>query len=265
MIDISPIDLSIAAGMVLLLAGLSWWLRLDIHRRIIIVAARTILQLTLIGYVLKVVFANEHVGWVLLIWTIMLLIASREVISRQRRRFSGIAGLGIGVSAMFVSSFAVTLVALLVIVDIHPWYTPQYAIPLMGMLLGNTMTGIALGLDRFTHAAWESRSVIEQRLLLGQTASSAMLEIQRDAIRSGLIPIINAMAAAGVVSLPGMMTGQILAGNSPLTAVKYQILIMLLISVGTGLGVVLSIWIARIRLFDRRQRLRLERLRLHRP
>ncbi|MEJ2424958.1 MAG: ABC transporter permease, partial [Candidatus Thiodiazotropha sp.] len=78
--------------------------------------------------------------------------------------------------------------------------------------------------------------------------------------RSGLIPIINAMAAAGVVSLPGMMTGQILGGTPPLEAAKYQILIMLLISAGTGFGATAAVWIGSRRLFDERERLRLERL-----
>ncbi|MEW8367295.1 MAG: ABC transporter permease, partial [Candidatus Thiodiazotropha taylori] len=78
--------------------------------------------------------------------------------------------------------------------------------------------------------------------------------------RSGLIPIINAMAAAGIVSLPGMMTGQILAGTPPMEASKYQILIMLLIAAGTGFGATAAVWIGAKRLFDDRERLRLDRL-----
>jgi putative ABC transport system permease protein len=162
---------------------------------------------------------------------------------------------------MFLSSFAVTVFALIVILGESPWYTPQYAIPLLGMLLGNTMNGIAIAMDRLTHAAWEQRAVIEARLMLGQRWDEAVSEMRRQAIRSGLIPIINAMAAAGVVSLPGMMTGQILAGAPPVEAVKYQILIMFLIAVGTGLGTLAAVTIGSRRLFDERQRLCLQRLR----
>jgi putative ABC transport system permease protein len=128
------------------------------------------------------------------------------------------------------------------------------------MLLGNTMTGVALALDRLTQSAWQQRDAIEQRLLLGQDRSEAASGIRHESIRAGLIPILNAMAAAGIVSLPGMMTGQILAGSPPLRAVEYQILIMFLIAAGTGLGTIASITLGARRLFDERHRLRLDRL-----
>jgi putative ABC transport system permease protein len=149
---------------------------------------------------------------------------------------------------------------LIVIIQITPWYTPQYAIPLLGMLLGNTMNGIAIGIDRLTASAWELRSTIEARLMLGEGWNQAIGDIRTESIRSGMIPIINSMSAAGLVSLPGMMTGQILGGSPPLEAVKYQILIMFLIAAGTGLGTITAVWLASRRLFDERHRLRLDRI-----
>jgi putative ABC transport system permease protein len=218
-------------------------------------------QLLLIGLVLRVLFAQVHLLWVTLMALGMLLAAGREVMARQQRRLRGWWGFGTGTGAMFVSSFAVTVLALVAIVGTEPWYAPQYAIPLLGMLLGNTMTGIALAMDRLTDAAWQQRTVIEQRLLLGEDAGSAFGEIRRESMRTGMIPIVNAMAAAGLVSLPGMMTGQILAGSPPLEAVKYQIMIMFLITAGTGFGVMIALWITARRLFDDRHRLRLDVLR----
>ena len=129
------------------------------------------------------------------------------------------------------------------------------------MLLGNTMNGIAIAMDRLTQAAWDQHGVIEARLMLGECGDEAISDLRRRAIRSGMIPIINAMAAAGVVSLPGMMTGQILAGAAPVEAVKYQILIMFLIAAGTGLGTLVAVSIGSRHLFDERQRLSLDRLR----
>jgi putative ABC transport system permease protein len=161
---------------------------------------------------------------------------------------------------MVVSSFSITLLALTVIINIQPWYAPRYAVPLLGMVLGNTMTGMAIGLDRLTQAAWSQRAVIEGRLILGEEAATAIGGIRRESIRSGLIPIVNAMSAAGIVSLPGMMTGQILGGSPPLEAVKYQILIMFLIAAGTGFGTISAVWLGSRRLFDERHRLRLDRL-----
>ena len=217
--------------------------------------------MSLIGLVLKVLFANAHLGWVSLIAVFMLLVAGREVMARQERRFTGWWGYAVGTFSMFLSSFTVTVFALVVILGDSPWYTPQYAIPLLGMLLGNTMNGISIAMDRLTHAAWEQRGVIEARLMLGERWDEAISEMRRQAIRSGMIPIINAMAAAGIISLPGMMTGQILAGAAPVDAVKYQILIMFLITAGTGLGTMAAVTIGAKHLFDKRQRLCLDRLR----
>ena len=259
-IHLSWLDLAMSASLIILLAGLSWWQRLALERQILIAALRTIVQLLLVGLILKSVFSGQYVWLLLLIAFVMLTVASWEVAARQKRRISGLWGIGIGSMSMFISSFTVTLFALLVIVGNTPWYEAQYAIPLLGMMLGNTMNGVALSLERLTTELWQQRNIIEGRLILGEPWWQATQELRRDAVRSGLIPTINAMATVGVVSLPGMMTGQILAGIDPLEAVKYQILIMFMISAGAGFGVVVAIRLALSHLFDERQRLRLDRL-----
>jgi putative ABC transport system permease protein len=260
-IPLTPIDLALAATLILLLAAMSVRMKLGLGRQIFVAATRTTVQLLLIGLVLKAIFEHVHPGWITLMAAVMLLAAGREVVARQKRPLKGGWGFGVGTLSMFLSSFTVTVLALTVIIGGSPWYAPQYAIPLLGMLLGNTMTGIALGMGRLTESAWQQRAVIEQRLLLGQTRLEAILEIRRDSILAGMIPILNAMAAAGIVSLPGMMTGQILAGSPPVEAVKYQILIMFLIAGGTGLGVMAALALTARRLFDERHRLRLDRIR----
>jgi putative ABC transport system permease protein len=260
LIELSPWDLSLASLLVLLLAALSWRLRLGIERRVLIAAARSAVQLTLVGLVLKLLFAQTSLPLIGLMALVMLSVAGFEVMQRQTRRFGGPWGYGIGAVSMFLSSFSVTLLALTVVIGVEPWYQPQYLIPLLGMLLGNTMSGVAIALDNLTRHAWESRGRIEARLLAGQDWEQAIEHIRREALRSGLIPIINAMGTAGLVSLPGMMTGQILAGSPPMDAAKYQLLIMFLIAAGTGLGAMAAVWMGSRRLFDERQRLRLDRL-----
>ena len=228
LISLTPFDLALASVLVVALAALSFCFRLGLGGRILVAALRTVVQLTLVGLVLKAVFSAQRPSWLALIAT--------------------------------VTAFTVTLLALVVVIRPEPWWEAQYAIPLLGMLLGNTMTGVALGMGRLTESAHRDRLVIEQRLLLGQTRQDATRELRQESIRTGMIPILNAMAVAGIVSLPGMMTGQILAGSPPVEAVKYQILIMFLIAAGTGFGVVCSVWLTAGRLFDDRHRLRLERL-----
>ena len=259
-IELSWWDIAIAASLVILLAWLSFRQRLQLERQIVIAGARTIIQLTLVGLILNVVFNDGRLIWVTLMALVMLAVAGYEVTARQKRRIKGTWGYGIGAVSMFLSSFTITAFALIVLVGNDPWYLPQYAIPLLGMMLGNTMNGIALTLDRLTTSAWQQRAVIENRLMLGQTWQQAIHEVRRDAMRSGMIPTINGMAAVGVVSLPGMMTGQILAGTPPMEAVKYQIIIMFMVSGGAGFGAMLAMSFGARRLFDDRQRLRLERL-----
>ena len=260
-IELGALELGVAAALVVLLALLTWYMRLQVAGRLLVAGLRTIVQLLLLGLVLHYLFAVSHPALIGLLALLMLLVAGREVMVRQQRPFRGWWGYGLGASAMFVSSFAITLFALNVIIGPEPWYTPQYAIPLLGMMLGNTMTGVALTLDHLTKNAWQQRAIIEARLMLGEDWYKATIDLVRDSVRTGLIPIINAMAAAGIISIPGMMTGQILAGNSPMTAASYQILIMFMITAGTGFAAVLASWFGARRLFDERQRLRLERLR----
>ena len=260
MILLTPWDLALAALLVLLLALTSMPLKLAIARPLIIASVRATIQLLLIGLVLKTLFETVHLGFVALIAIVMVTIAGAEVTARLHYRFKGLWGFGMGTTAMFISSFVVALLGLLIIIQADPWYAPRYAIPLLGMILGNSLNGIALALDRLTHAAWHQRREIEARLLHGEGWSEAMTDIRRDCMRSGMMPMINAMAAAGVVSLPGMMTGQILAGSPPLEAVKYQIMIFFLITAASGFGTVAAIWLGSRRLFDDRQRLRLERI-----
>ncbi|MEW8348979.1 MAG: iron export ABC transporter permease subunit FetB [gamma proteobacterium symbiont of Stewartia floridana] len=260
LILLTPLDLAIAATLVVALALISLRLSLGIEGKLLIAALRTVIQLSLLGLVLKFLFVQSHPLLISALAIFMLFVAGYEVMARQQRRFSGIWGFGVGTLSMFISSFSVTILALIVIIQAEPWYSVQYLIPLLGMMLGNTMSGVAIALDNLTQNAWQRRQEIEARLILGHTWDQAIREIRRNALRSGLIPIINAMAAAGIVSLPGMMTGQILAGTPPMEASKYQILIMLLIAAGTGFGATAAVWIGAKRLFDDRERLRLDRL-----
>ena len=141
------------------------------------------------------------------------------------------------------------------------WYQPQYTIPLLGMILGNSLTAISLGMGRLSEELLRRRGEVETLLALGATRWEAGRDAVRTAIRTGLIPILNTMMVVGLVSLPGMMTGQILSGVDPLDAVKYQIVIMFLIAASTALGVVTSVLLGYRRLFNAWHQFRYERIR----
>lgn len=262
MIHLTPWDLVIASGMIIVLAITSLLLQLNISRQLIIAAIRNVIQLLLIGYILKLIFNTSNLFLLASIAGIMLLVAGYEINARQKYPLKRWVGFKIGTSALFLSSFSMVLLTLMVIVAPTPWYSPQYSIPLLGMLLGNTMNGISLGMDKLNQSLYQQKQVIEQRLMLGQTYQEAIKEIRIESVRTGMIPIINSMAIAGLVSLPGMMTGQILSGTPPVEAVKYQILIFFLIASGTGFGIITSVWMISKHMFDDRQRLNLAILKI---
>jgi putative ABC transport system permease protein len=261
-IQLGYVDIALAASLLTVNAGLSIFYGLGTGRRLLIAAVRMVVQLTLVGLVLKALFTTVSPWLTLLVAIAMVAFAGREAMARQDRTFVGFWGYGLGTTSMLVAAGIVTLFTLTTQLHADPWYDPRYAIPILGMILGNTMTGVSLALDRLLAEADAGRSRIEARLALGHTFRQAMQEPLRGAMRAGLIPTVNAMAAAGLVSLPGMMTGQILAGVDPVEAVKYQLLIMFLIAGGTALGVFCAAMMALRRLTDPRQRLRLDRLRV---
>ena len=259
-IELSYGGLALAALLVLINAGLSLVLQLRLEARFLIAAARMVVQLALVGLVLTELFKVASPYWTALVALIMVLFAGREVVARQDRGFARLWAYGIGTSAMLMAVTLVTIFALSTQVQPDPWYDPRYAIPLLGMILGNTMTGVSLGLHALTKGALEQRAGIEAQIALGAQRHQALLPVTREALRSAMMPIINAMSATGLVSLPGMMTGQILAGTPPMEAVKYQLLIMFLIAGGTALGAIIAVMGGVYRLTDSRHRLRLDRL-----
>ena len=259
-ISLSPVDVGIAALLLAMNALLSLILRLGLARQMMIAATRMVVQLLLVGLVLKTLFDVASPIFTSVMGLIMILFSGREIMARQSRQLTGWWTYGIGTTAMLIAGTVVTLFALTTQVRPDPWYEARVALPLFGMILGNTMTGIALGLDRLLTNTARERGAIEARLALGHSITQAMSGVVRDALRGGLIPIINSMSAIGLVSIPGMMTGQILAGVEPMEAVKYQLLIMFLIAGGTSLGVIGAVLSGARRLTDNRHRLRLDRL-----
>ncbi len=259
-IALSYWDIGLASLLLIFNAGLSFALTLGLGRRLLIAGGRMVVQLTLVGLVLKTLFALASPLFTGFAALVMVLFAGREAMARQERRFKGFWAYGIGTGSMMAAGTIVTVFGLATQIHADPWYDPRYALPILGMILGNTMNGVSLGLDRLVSGARLGRVGIEARLMLGAEASEAMRGVVRDAMRAALIPTINGMSAAGLVSLPGMMTGQILAGVEPVEAVKYQILIMFLIGGGTALGSFAAVMSGAKRLTDPRHRLRLDRL-----
>jgi putative ABC transport system permease protein len=257
-LTISNLQLVGAALLMLINGALSLLLRLGIEQQLLVGSLRMVVQLLLIGYVLEWIFTLENPIAVLSIALVMTAIAGVSAVDRTGKRFVGIYWNSF--VSVLAAAFLVTGLAVGGILQVKPWYNPQYVIPLLGMVLGNTLNGISLALDRFLESLNSRQAQIEALLALGATRWEASHGVIREAMRTGMIPTINSMMVMGLVSLPGMMTGQILAGASPADAVRYQIVIMFLIASGTALGAFGIVMFAFFALLNAQHQLCLSRL-----
>lgn len=260
-IVLDTVDLLVGTSLVVAAGVLSIVLQLGIAKRLGIAALRTVVQLLLVGYVLRQVFELSEWWAVIGVALVMIGLAAREAVRRPERTYRGV---GLRAFLTLVLAGLVTTVTVTsAVVGAEPWYAPQYLIPLLGMTLGNGLTGVSLCLDTLLDEFDRGAPRIELELAMGATRSEACREPLQKAVRRGLIPIVNSMSVAGLVSLPGMMTGQILAGADPVEAVKYQIVVMFMISAGTALGCFGVAWLSARALFDDAHRLRRERIAKH--
>ena len=258
LIHLSVWQVAGAAALVLVAGGVSLLLRLRLERTLATAVIRSTVQLLLVGYVLHWLFANVALAFTLGAMAVMTAAAAQAALSRAGWKLTGSY-----VGAFVTLTLTAVVTALFgsgVLVRSTPWYAPRYALPLLGMLLGNGLTGVSLALDSFLSSFADDAESIELELALGATRWEAARAPLQRAVRRGMIPIINAMMVVGVVSLPGMMTGQILAGTDPIEAVKYQLLILFLIAASTSLACVGMAVFAAARMIDRDHRIRRDRL-----
>ena len=213
-LNIAPIDLLIAAGLVVVVIGLSLWQDLGIHRSIIIAAIRATIQLIALGYILGWVFRIHQWPLVVAYVLAMVLVAAHAVYSQQKRRVRRGSYPAIAAS-LFVGGLITLVVVQYLVIGIRPWYDPQYLIPIAGMVFGNALAAMALCINSFAGALKDNADEIEQRLALGATRRQAASRHIKDALRTALMPIISSMMIVGLVQIPGIMTGPILSGIDP--------------------------------------------------
>ena len=223
-IDIPVLRLSIAYLYFFLVFFLSWRKKLGLGKDLAFSVLRMTLQLVLMGFLLTSIFKIKLWMVITLIFLIMIYFATQTIIKRSGIVYRGVYRL------LFISillgSGSVLFFFILIIVGNRPWYEPRYFIPLAGMIIGNSMNGSALVLERFYDDVKKRRKEIETWVSFGATADEAAADSFRKAYRSSLLPVLTNLTGMGIVFIPGMMTGQILGGSSPITAIKYQIAIM---------------------------------------
>lgn len=253
--NLSVLQLSIAYIFVLIMLIIFKSRGIKRERQILIATTRMTVQLTLMGYVLMFVFNNPSWYLTLLMIVIMISFAIYNIIKRVKITMSKELKRIITISILF-GALVTAVFFIVVVLSVRPWFNPQYFIPISGMIIGNSMTGIALGANKLCSDMEEKRFEIENSLMLGATPIAATKQIVNNAFDSAIMPTMNNMLTMGIVSLPGMMTGQILSGTFPLTAIKYQIGIMLAILGSTAVSTVLFVTLGYRTFFTKDNRLK---------
>jgi len=228
LIKLDILDLALAVGLMAITIGLSAWERLGLEWSLAIATGRTILQLLVVGYLLAFIFALDNPWAVLAVLAVMLTIAAVVARNRISKKIPQVLPLVWG--AIFVSAALTLSYINLLVIQPPKWYEPQYLVPLTGIVLGNAMNGAAIAGERLVSTINASHLEIETHLSLGATPRQAVAQYRKDAIKAGLIPTLNQMMVVGIVTLPGIITGQLLSGVDPLDAASYQILIMFMLA-----------------------------------
>lgn len=264
--DAAPVTVDIPYWKLLLIVALlsvplllSGYLGLGLHRTLIVSGVRCVAQLLALGIVLNWLFASDS-WWLTAVYLgFMLAVTTFEAMTRSSVTYEGMLG---HVSLALVGPAVVTLLYMLVVIIRPPgsWFAAQYAVPLAGMILGNTLNGVSIGTKMLLESVQSERGTLEWALAMGASRSEAIRPLLQRVIRTALTPIINMLTVAGLVSIPGMMTGQILAGDDATSAARYQILILFAVAACSVMSCLVSTVGAAMVLLDGSHRLRTDRL-----
>lgn len=219
---------------------------------LLLASVRMTVQLVLAGFILTYIFKNPHPAFTVLYVFIMTGFAVYTIVSRNKSinsKFKVIVALSLSFTGILIVSFFITVV---VGVNI---FNPQYTIPISGMIIGNAMTGISLGLKTFNQSIQTERTKVDTLLNMGVTPQKILTPFVNTALETALLPTLNSMLGMGVISLPGMMTGQILSGTLPSTAILYQIAIVIAICTVTCLSVFCSLYLGYRTLYNKRNQM----------
>ncbi|WP_144477995.1 ABC transporter permease [Cytobacillus oceanisediminis] len=249
--DLSLLQLAAAYIFILILIIIVRVRGIRREKEILLATVRMSIQLVLVGYLLVYLFDNPNPWYTLLIIAIMQIFAIYNVYKRTKHP------LGSGMKKYIAYAMAIGILSslfffILVVLDVTPWYEPRYFIPIAGMIIGNSMTGVSLGVNNLISGFTSHKDEIEGALMLGATPKDAARKVVNEAFDSAMLPTINSMVGMGIIFLPGMMTGQILSGTSPIVAVEYQIAIMLGIVGSVSLTVILYLQMAYKSFFNER-------------
>ena len=228
--------------------------RINQTKLLVVASMRMTVQLVLAGLILTAIFEHPHPAFTVVYVILMTGFAIYMVLQRNKtinKKFKIIVGISLAASGIFVLSFFIVAVVGVSILN------PQYTIPISGMIIGNALTGTGLGLKTFNENVHAQKAKIDALINMGVTPKKILTPLVNQALETALLPTLNAMLGMGIISLPGMMTGQILSGTLPLTAILYQISIIIAICAVTCLSVFCSLFFGHKTLYNNRNQMHL--------
>ena len=243
-------SLALASVLVLIPLFISYKEHLGLEKEILISIGRAIIQLVIVGYLLDIIFGLEKPVFIVILIFIMILNAAVNT----KKRGEGINHVvRISFIAMVIST-AITMTVLVVSGAIA--FTPNEVIPVAGMVISNSMVAIGLSYKNLTNCFKNRRAEVEVKLSLGADIKEASKDILRESIKIAILPTIDSAKTLGIVALPGMMTGLILGGASPVVAIKFQIMVTFMILSSSTLATLMSTYLCYIDFFNARKQLK---------
>lgn len=253
-VQLNLIQFSLVYVLLIIILAIMKKSKINQTKLLFVASFRMTIQLVLAGLILTYIFKNPHPIFVVLYLVIMIAFSIHRVLSKNNginRNFKIAVAISQALSGLFILLFFV------IIVVGKSIFNPQYTIPLAGMIIGNAMTGVTLGLKTFNESIKTQRSKIDALLNLGVEPKKILLPFVNNSLETALLPTMNSMLGMGIISLPGMMTGQILSGTLPTTAIMYQIAIMIAIATSVCLTVFCSLNLGYKTLYNKRNQIRL--------
>jgi putative ABC transport system permease protein len=227
----------VAASLALIAVAIavSFWRRADIEQDIAVAVLRSFVQLTAVGYVIQAIFDTDS------LWLVVALLAGMVGFGTWTAygRAKGVPGATVPIASALAVAAAVTLGLVLVLGVFEP--TPRYLVPVGGMVIGNSMTAVAVALNRLADEMHDGRRQVEAMLALGATSTQASRSIVTRSLRSGMIPLIDSTKTTGIVFFPGTMVGMLVAGAEPVDAVRLQVVLLWVLLGAVALAGLISV------------------------
>ncbi len=247
--NISITSLLISSSLVLVALFFSYWQKLKLEKETIISVIRAVVQLVIVGYILEYIFGFKNPVFTTLLILFMIFNASYNAAKRGK-------AIKRGLIISFLSIIVGTLVTLsILLLSKTIQYEPYQIIPVSGMIISNAMVALGLCYKQIVSDFKNKREEVETKLSLGADILPSSIEIIRDSIKTGMLPTIDSAKTLGIVSLPGMMTGLILAGSSPMEAIKYQIMVTFMLLSTTSISSFIACYLSYRSFFNSRKQL----------